>query len=310
MKIRNFVRSITAIVIILACNENANADSIELPIKVCTTLSSYADIAKTIGGDRVEASSVASPRFNPHFIEARPSDVLKIKRADLFIHSGLDLEAWRGPLLDAVAKSEFREGGAKQIDLSEGIALLEVPSGQVSRAEGDIHMFGNPHYWPDPRNGIIIAKHIAAKLIEIDPAGAAEYTKNLNSFMDALNAKIQSWSEALKPYAGKEVIGYHNEWPYLMAFAKLSMTQFVEPKPGIPPGPQHLAELETFIKAKSVKVLIQASYFPKEAGDYLHDKTGITVLSLCQNVGELPECGNYIAMIDYDLNQIVKAFKS
>ncbi len=289
---------------------NARAALAELPIKVCTTLSSYADIAKTIGGDRIEVSFVAPPRFNPHFIEARPSDVLKIKRADLFIHSGLDLEAWRGPLLDAVAKSEFREGGARQVDLSEGISLLEVPSGQVSRAEGDIHMFGNPHYWPDPRNGVVIAKHIAAKLSEIDPAGAAEYSKNLGVFLNALTTKMHSWSEALKPYAGKEVIGYHNEWPYLMSFAGLSMTQFLEPKPGIPPGPQHLAELESFIKAKSVRVLIQASYFPTEAGDYLQDKTGIKVLSLCQNVGELPECKDYVSMIDYDLNQIVKAFQS
>ena len=286
------------------------ADSLELPLKVCTTLSTYADISKTIGGDRVETSYVAAPRFNPHFIEARPSDVLKIKRADLFLHSGLDLEAWRGPLLDAVAKSEFREGGSRQLDLSEGVALLEVPSGQVSRAEGDIHMFGNPHYWPDPRNGAVIAKHIAEKLSEIDPAGAPEYSKNLAKFLAVLNAKILEWGKILKPLAGKEVIGYHNEWPYLMNFAGLSMKQFVEPKPGIPPGPQHLAELEEFIKTKSVKVLIQSSYFPKEAGDYLHEKTGINVLSLCQNVGELPECADYLGMIDYDINQIIKGFQS
>ena len=307
MKLRNSFGLLTLIAATLINSGTAYA---ELPIKVCTTLSSYADISKTIGGDRVEVSFIASPRFNPHFIEARPSDVLKIKRADLFIHSGLDLEAWRGPLLDAVAKSEFREGGARQVDLSEGISLLEVPAGQVSRAEGDIHMFGNPHYWPDPRNGLIIAKHIAAKLSEVDPVGVSEYSKNLKLFIDALNAKIQGWSEALKPYAGKVVIGYHNEWPYLMSFAGLSMTQFVEPKPGIPAGPQHLAELEAFIKSNSVKALVQASYFPKEASEYLHGKTGITVLALCQNVGERPECGDYISMLDFNLTQLIGALRS
>lgn len=310
MKSIKLSRILTVFIAVFTAILCSSAYGIDLPIKVCTTLSSYADIAKSIGGERVETSYVASPRFNPHFIEARPSDVQKIKRADLFIHSGLDLEAWRGPLLDAVAKSEFREGGARQVDVSEGIALLEVPSGQVSRAEGDIHMFGNPHYWTDPRNGLIIAKHIASKLSEIDPAGVPEYEKNLQAFTASLKSKMEGWTAALKPYSGKEVIGYHNEWPYLMSYAGLSMTEFVEPKPGIPPGPQHLSELEGFIKSKSVKVLIQSSYFPKEAGDYLHDKTGIEVLSLCQNVGELPECGSYLEMIDYDINGIIRGLKS
>lgn len=283
------------------------ADAEEV-LKVVTTLSSYADIAKTIGGDRVQVSSIASPRFNPHFIEARPSDVYKLKKADLFIHSGLDLEAWRGPLLDAAARSDLRAGGDKELDLSRGISILEVPDKPVSRAEGDIHIFGNPHYWIDPRNGIVIAREISEKLSEIDSAHAAEYGENLKRFSDMLNAKIALWSSTAATLKGKEVIGYHNEWVYLMEFLGLSMREFIEPKPGIPATPKHLEDLQEAIRSRGIKALIQASFYPKEASEFLTAHTGIKVVTVCQNVGELPECGDYISMIDHSVKQIVGAF--
>lgn len=279
----------------------------ENPLRVVTTLSSYADLAKTIGGDRIEVASVASPRFNPHFIEPRPSDVLKLKKADLFIHSGLDLEVWRGPLLDAVAKAEFREGGAKQLNLSQGIPLLEVPSGQVSRAEGDIHLLGNPHYWINPNNGLLIAQHICQKLSDIDPASASFYRDNLQRFEQVLGAKMLQWKAALAPYKGQAIVGYHNEWPYLMSFLGLEMTKFIEPKPGIPPGPQHLEQLVQYIKAQNAKAVVQTTYYSSDAGEFLQKKTGVKVLPLCQNVGELPECSDYVKMIDYAVTQIARA---
>lgn len=278
-------------------------------INVVSTLSSYADLVRQIGGERVSVTSIAAPRFNPHFIEPRPSDVLRVKRADLFVHSGLDLEAWRGPLLDAVAKSEFRSGGSRQLDLSEGIALLEVPEGQVSRAEGDIHQFGNPHYWIDPRNGLIIARHIERKLVEVDSAGRSIYERNLADFEARLEAKMVSWRETMRPHAGKVVLGYHKEWPYLVQFLGLSMERFVEPKPGIPPGPQHLEQLVEYIKSQQAKVLVQASYSPSEAGEFLREKAGIVPLVLCQNVAELPQCPDYIAMVDYAVTSIAKALR-
>ncbi len=276
-------------------------------VRVVTTLSSYADIAKTIGGERVEVFSVASPKFNPHFIEPRPSDVLKLKKADLFLHSGLDLEAWRGPLLDAAAKSEFRVGGEKQLDLSEGIPLLEVPNGQVSRAEGDIHQFGNPHYWIDPRNGLIIARHIMEKLCKIDPSGKSIYTENFQQFEQKLQTKINEWQAKIKPVKGSFIIGYHNEWPYLMQFLGLKMEKFIEPKPGIPPGPQHLQGLVEYMHNQRVKAVVQTSYYSPEAGNYLEKQGGIKVISLCQNVQETAECPDYISMIDDAVKQLLGA---
>lgn len=296
-------RNFFAILAISLCVAVTQARAI--PLRIVTTLSSYQDIAKTIGGERVEASAIASPRFNPHFIEPRPSDVLKLKRSDLFIHSGLDLEAWRAPLVDAAARSELREGGQRQLDLSEGISILEVPKGQVSRAEGDIHASGNPHYWVDPRNGMTIARSIANKLSEIDPDGAVVYQGNFSTFRRTLEQKMSEWGKLLAPFKGQELIGYHDEWPYLMEYAGLAMLRFIEPKPGIPPGPQYLSELGDYIKSHNVKALAQTSYFPSDAGDYLSKGTGIKVLSLCQNVGELPDCGDYISMVDYNIHSIV-----
>jgi len=278
-------------------------------VKIVTSLSSYADIAKSIGGERVEVASIVSAKFNPHFIEPRPSDVLRLKKADLFIHSGLDLEAWRSPLLDAVAKSELREGGARQLDLSEGVQLLEVPGGQVSRSEGDIHIFGNPHYRQNPQNGLIIGHQIAAKLKAIDPEGAAAYEGGWKTFEAALREKIAEWEKVMRTFKGQEILGYHNEWIYLMSFLGLTMTKFVEPKPGVPPGPQHLEHLVLYIRSSKIKALAQATFYPTEGGDYLHEKTGIAVLALCQNVGELPECGSYIAMIDHSVKKIEEGLR-
>lgn len=276
-------------------------------LRVVTTLPSFASIAEKIGGELVTVSSVAGAQFNPHFIEARPSDVLRLKRADLFIHGGLDLEAWRGPLVDAAARAEIRRGGVRELDLSRGISLLNVPQQAVSRSEGDIHLYGNPHYWMSPENAAIMARSIAEKLIELDAEHAARYRENLAAFLQELNVKIESWKSSAKDLRGKEVIGYHDEWIYLMTFLGMRMDRFLEPKPGIPPAPRQLIELEEYIKQHRIPAIIQPTYYSKDAAESLHRSTGAAVLLLCQNVGELSSCSDYLSMIDYDIAQIIDA---
>lgn len=276
-------------------------------MRVVSTLATYADIAKSIGGDLVSSTYIASPRFNPHFIEPKPSDVLKVKRADLFIHSGLDLESWRDPLIDAAANPEVRKGGLRQLDLSTNIALLEVSSQQVSRAEGDIHSQGNPHYWMDPRNGLIIAQAIATKMSQLDAANAATYSANLNSFSRKLKMKIQEWENKLAQFKGRELLGYHNEWIYLVNFAGLKMQYFMEPKPGIPPTAKHIEFLTQYAKANKVAAIVQATYFPTEVSQTVADNSGAKVLIFAQSVGEVDQAGDYIAMLDYDIGQLVRA---
>ena len=280
----------------------------EKRLRVVAPLSTFADLAKTIGGERVDVSSIASPKFNPHFIEPKPSDVLKVKRADLLIHAGLDLEAWRGPLLDAAGHREVMPQGSKELDLSKGISLLEVPQHLVSRIEGDIHLFGNPHYWTDPENGKKLAQAIADKLSEIDPSHVEAYRRNLQAFLVRLDAKMPEWRTRLEPFKGRELVGYHNEWPYLMRFAGLRMEQYLEPKPGIPPTPKQLGFLERYIRDKHIPGIVQPSYFPAQEAKVLAKRTGAKAVILCQNVSENPSCSDYIAMIDYNVRQLLDAF--
>ncbi len=277
------------------------------PLKVVTTMSTFADLAKQVGGEYVNVSYVASPRFNPHFIECRPSDVLKVKEADLFIHAGLDLEAWRGPLLDAAGNPNLFQGGQGELDLSGGISLLEVPTQQLSRLMGDIHIYGNPHYWVNPENGRIIAQEIADKLSQIDPAHAAAYRKNLETFQQRLDQQIAQWKQWVSAIQGKEVIAYHNEWPYLAQFSGLKIEQFLEPKPGIPPSPKQLGFLEEYMKSHHVKAIIQPTYQPRDSSEALARRTGAKVVILCQNVGELPQAKDYLSMMDYNVRQLVQA---
>jgi len=202
-----------------------------------------------------------------------------------------------------------KPGAAKELDLSQGIPLLEVPDHTVSRSEGDIHLFGNPHYWTDPENGRKMAKLIADKLSAIDPKNAADYGKNYTEFSAQLDKKITEWQTKIKPFAGQELIGYHNEWPYLMKFLGLKMDNFLEPKPGIPPTPQHTDQLEKYMTEKHIKGIVQSSYFPAKAADALAQHTGAKVVVLCQAVGENASASDYIAMLDYDVNQLVQALQ-
>lgn len=287
----------------------AVAATAETPLRVVATLSTYADLAEAIGGDRVDVEAVVPAKFNPHTIEPRPSDVLNLKKADLFIHTGLDLELWRGPLIDAAGNPAVRPGGARELDLSQGIRLLEVPDRALSRAEGDIHLYGNPHFWLDPRNGRIMAAAIADKLSEIDPGGEAEYRARHAAFDERLAAKIDVWQEALAAIAGREVVGYHNQWPYFMAFTGVRMKQFVEPKPGIPPSPKHLKVLTDYMGANDVGAIAYSRIFAARPVKSLAKRTGAAQVVLAQNVGELSEASDYIAMIDYNVNQLVSALR-
>ncbi len=279
-------------------------------LRVVATLSTFADLVKQIGGDHVSLHTVASPRFNPHFIEPKPNDIVRAARADLFVHAGVGLEnPWSEPLIDASANRKILPGAPGNLDLSIGVTLLEEPTGQISRAQGDIHPFGNPHFWLNPENGRNMARAIAERLTQLDPDHAADYQQNLQPFLAKLDGKIAAWKALLEPAQGKEAIGYHNEWPYLAAFAGIRIGQFLEPKPGIPPTPRHLAFLEKYIRQHAVPAIFQATFYSKDAARALEKRTGIKLHLLAVNVGEIPEAGDYFSLFDHDVETIVKALK-
>ncbi len=279
------------------------------PIKIVTTQTYYADIVKNIGKEKVEVKSVASPKFNVHFIQPKPSDVRNVAHADLVIYTGLDLEEWFGPLVEAAGKPDLFPSGGKNVDLSKGIRILKVPDHPLSRAEGDIHLFGNPHYIMNPENAKIMAGTILEKLKEIDPANANYYKENEKAFVAKLDGKIAEWKTLCSHCAGQEFVAYHDEVEYLADFLGMKSEQFLEPKPGIPPTPKHLEFLTDYIGQKKIKIITTPTYFPKSSADALARKTGAKTVTLAMNVGEMPGTEDLFGFFDYDVKQIAEALK-
>lgn len=283
----------TAALAVLCLLSTGNLAAEEKKIKIVATTTTLTDLAKQVAGDLADIYTVASPRRDLHFITPTPKDVLMVRQADVFIHEGLDAEPWRDPLLDAAGNRKFLGEAERSIDVSRGINLLEVPA-TLSRLEGDIHVFGNPHYWLDPRNVKIMTETIVANLAEIYPDHAATFQKNSADYTGSLEKKIAEWNSLMKPFTGAPIVAYHQSWPYLAQFAGLRIAGYLEPKPGIPPTSRHLAQLERTMKEEGVKVVIRESYNEKRAPEKIANQTGATVLTLAQ----MPEKEGYISMMD------------
>lgn len=280
----------------------------EQPLRVVATVSSLGELVETVGGEHVEVHVIVPPRLNPHYIQPKPSDVLKTKRADLFVYTGLHLELWLGSFMDAVGRPDVMPGGPRALDMSAGIQILEKPGEVVTRAEGEMYFEGNPHYWLDPRNARLLGQTIVGKLREFHPEHEAEFQANLNRFLAQLEAKIADWQQRISSYHGREVVAYHNEWPYFLAFTGLVMEEYLEPKPGLPPTPRHLRFIEEYIRNKRIPIIANAAHEPREASHEVAQRTGAKVLFLCHTVGELPECSDYFGIFDHNIAQLVAAF--
>jgi len=276
-------------------------------IKVATTTSTFASLVKEIAKDKADVYFIASPNRDIHFISPTPKDVMKVKACDVFVHAGLDLEAWRVPLLDAVGRLDLMGPvGERQLDMSKGISLLEVPT-SLSRAQGDIHAFGNPHYWLDPVNGKIIAENIAEGLSRIYPQDADFFQKNLQDFERRMDEKMKDWENWVSPYKGAGVVTYHNSWPYFTERFGLVTLTHVEPKPGIPPTPKHLQEIVQIMNEKKGKVIIKEVFHEGRAPQKIAKETGATVVTLATETGEVK--GDYAALFDENIHRLVEAFQ-
>ncbi len=282
----------------------------EAKLRVVSSLQDFASIAQSIGGDRIETFSLAKGYQDPHFVDAKPSFVLQLSRADLLIVAGLELEiGYLPPLLDQSRNAKIHPGNPGYLDASAGCEILQRPTAQVTRAMGDVHPFGNPHYWTDPNNGRVIARSIAAKLSELDPAGSAVYQKNLAAFEQRLTQKEAEWAAKMAPYAGAKVVTFHNSWPNFAKHFKLNVVGHIEPKPGIPPSPTHTLEIINLIQAQKVPVILVEPYFDKKTPNYIADKTGAKVVTLYPSVGGTPAIKDYFSLFDTDIDAFVAAVK-
>jgi zinc/manganese transport system substrate-binding protein len=300
-------KSLLALVTILALPAPAGAQG---KLTVMTTTEDLASIAREVGGDRITVDAMARGYQDPHFVEAKPSFILKLQKADLLIAVGRELEiGWLPPLVQQSRNGKIQPGAAGYLDASLGAQILEVPTGQITRAMGDVHPLGNPHYWMDPENGKLIAKEIADKLAELRPGDKAYFDQHRADFTTRLDAAEKRWLAAMAPYKGTKVVTYHRSFPNFAERFGLDIIGYVEPRPGIPPTPQHTLDLMNEIKRQSVKIILVEPYFDLKTPNAIGRDTGAHVLVMPPSVGGVKEVPDYFKLFDYDINLFVDAMK-
>jgi len=278
-------------------------------LRVVTTLTDLKSITESIGGDRVDAFAIATGFQNPHFVDPKPSYILKLSKADMFVTVGLDLETgWVPPLLNSARNSNVLKGAPGYVDASENVPLQQVPT-SVNRGEGDIHIYGNPHYWLDPAIGKIIAQNICDGLIRLDRENEPLYQANLKKFNNKIDAKIKEWATRMLPFKGTKIIAYHNEWVYFEQRFGLKIMDFLEPKPGIPPSPSQLAKVIGEMKRDNMKIIISSPYFTAESADLVARNVGGKVVTLATSVGADESIKTFVDLFDYNVGKMVEALK-
>jgi zinc/manganese transport system substrate-binding protein len=278
-------------------------------VKVVTTTMDTKSITEMIGGNKVSVQSIATGYQNPHFVDPKPSYIISLSNADLFVTVGLDLETgWSPQLLGSSRNAKIQKGSPGYVDASEGVGLLQVPS-SVNRGEGDIHIYGNPHYWLDPLNGKVIARNIANGLERVDPSNKSFYETNLQAFFVKVDMKLKEWATKMAPFKGTKIIAYHNEWVYFETRFGLQIVDFLEPKPGIPPSPSQLVKVIKEVTANKIKVIISSPYFTTSSSDVVAKQTGVKELTLATSVGAFSGIKDYFDLFDYDINQLIPLLK-
>jgi ABC-type Zn uptake system ZnuABC Zn-binding protein ZnuA len=270
------------------------------PIKIAASLPDLASIASSIGGDKVEAFSIARSGSNPHYVEVLPSYMIMVSRAAIYLKVGLALDQWANEIIDG-----SRNGKLAIVDCSIGIPVLEKHSGKVDASMGDVHPEGNPHYWLDPSNGIIVAGNVLAALKKVDPANGPYYEENFERFRNEAETRISGWKSKMSGLAGREMISYHSSWVYFAAAFGLTIAGNVEPLPGIPPTGKHLAELVASIKKDAIPILLQEPYFPDEAAKFLTRQTGIRTFKLAPSCRDA-KSGSYLEHFDEIIDQLTR----
>jgi len=280
-------------------------------LNVVTATTDLAALAQEVGGDKINVESIARGYQDPHFVEAKPSFLLKLRQADLLIVVGLQLEiGWLPPLITQSGNARIQVGANGYLDASQFAEILEIPQGSITRAMGDVHPLGNPHYWLDPDKGRRVAKGIAGKLGEMDPEDAAYFQQRDQDFERRLADADKKWQAEMKPFHGRKVVTYHNSAPNFAKHFGLDVVGFVEPRPGIPPTPSHTLDVINMMKRDHVKVIMVEPYFDRKTPDAIARETGGTVVEYLPSVGGVKEVTTYFQLFDYDIALLTKAFQS
>jgi len=314
------------------------------PLQVVTTTSDLASIAQAVAGDAAVVTSIATGTQDPHFLQAKPSYIMRARNAQLWIRVGMELEiGWETPVLDGARNPRIREGAAGHLDASRDIVRLDVPTQRVTRAMGDVHPSGNPHYWLDPLNGRIVVQTVCDRLCELAPARAELFRRNLASFVTELDRKMfgqelvgqvggnrlwallldggldadlaasglagraGGWYAALRPHRGKPIVTYHRSWNYFTKRFGLDIAAELEPKPSIPPGARHLASVVETVKARNARVVLIEPFYSRRSADFVAGRAGATVVVCANSVGGQTEARDYLSLIDLIVKRLSEA---
>lgn len=279
----------------------------EAQVRVVTSTTDLWDIARQVGGARTTVKHIGEGYQDPHFVEAKPSFVLDLQKADVWAYVGLQLEIGWAPLLVSGARNQkIAPGGSGDVDVSKVIPLLDIPSGNVDRSQGDVHPLGNPHYWLDPANGKRIAELFRDRFSMLDPAGAQVYAANTRAFGAKLDTAEQEWAPLLAKIKGRPVVAWHTSWRYFGQYTGINLVGFMEPKPGVPPSPSHLAGLILTMQRTGAKLIIMEPWYDRKTANMVASKTGATVLVLPPSVGGGPGTDDYIAMLRNAVTQVAR----
>ena len=278
-------------------------------LNVVATLPDYGAVARDIGGDKVDVTVMAKPTEDPHFVDARPSFIVKLRAADVLIEGGAELEiGWLPPLLQNARNPKLETGKPGRVIASQGIRMMNVPT-TLTRAAGDVHALGNPHFMMDPIIVKAVAKHVAEAFAASDSANAATYAGNYAKFEQAVNAKLQEWGIALLPFKGRQFVAYHDSWPYFAHRFGLVSEIFLEPKPGIPPSPSHLAKVIGDVKTTHAKAILVEPFHNRKIAEKVASSTGAHIADVAQFPGALPNTDSYVAFMDTIVARVAAALK-
>jgi zinc/manganese transport system substrate-binding protein len=283
----------------------ATAARAEEPLRVVTSIETFADLARRVGGDKVQVESLSHGYQDPHFVEAKPNLMVALHRADLLIRVGLELEiGWLPPLVLGSRNEKLQPGQPGDLDCSVFIDLLDVPATKVDRSQGDIHPMGNPHYWLPPVNAVKIAKGISERLSQLRPADREYFAQQFQQFVAELKTRAPAWDVKAKKLAGTKVVTYHKSWSYVSRWLKLDEVGYVENRPGIPPSPDHLAQLIVLMREQKVPLILVEDFYNRSIADDVAAKANARVVSAPSDVGAKPNIKSYFDLIDALLTAI------
>ena len=277
-------------------------------LRVVTTTTDLAGMVKAVGGDWVAVSSLSLGIQDPHLVEPRPSMVMQVRKADMLVRIGMDQDLWAQSIIDAARNPKVVYGGEGYVDVSARIAKLQVPTGRVDMRMGDIHIYGNPHYWLDPANASLILEDISDRLTQLQPSGREYFQQNLRQYVAQIDSALAEWQLLMHPFAGLKIVTYHNSWIYFATRFNLNIVGYIEPKPGIPPTPSHVAELVGKMKEEGIGVIMIEPYYNIRVAETIADQTGAKILILPSSVGGVKGIKNYMDLFDYLIGQLVEAF--